>query len=121
LQFHDGLRATGTNLQHFYIYRQILRLLEERGELTARRKKAAAKIMWPLAHWISHSHLRDAGAVADWVFELDPEFQIPEKGMLGLLYRRLGFRNTERILRLRRAVVGLSRPPGTTIIPSETK
>jgi glycosyltransferase involved in cell wall biosynthesis len=110
LQFHNGLRGTGGHIELLYIYRRILKLLGERGELTQRRKKAATKILWPLAHWIGYSHAEEACQVADWVFELDPEFEIPEGGALGNLYRHLGFRYTERILRMRRALIGLAKP-----------
>ena len=105
LQFRGALRGTGTHIQHLYIYRQVLRLLEARGELTARRKMAAAKILWPLAHRIAYSHLDEACDVADWVLKLDPEFRVPEPGMLGSFYGRLGFRRTERLLALRRLLI----------------
>lgn len=105
LQFNGGLRADGSNIQHLYIYRQILNLLNRRGELTQRRKQAAVKVLWPLAHWIAYSHLEDGCEVAQWVFELVPDFQPPELGLLGWLYKSLGFQTTEKILRARRAVI----------------
>lgn len=109
LQFPSGLRAVGTNIQHLYIYRQILRLLDQRGELTPRRRRAASKTLWPLAHWTAYSHLNEACEIAEWVFNLDPEFRSPENGLLGALYRCIGFRKTELLLRLRRNVVVLFR------------
>jgi glycosyltransferase involved in cell wall biosynthesis len=102
LQFQGALRGVGTNIQHLYIYRQILRLLAERDGLTPRRRRAATKILWPLAHWVAYSHLYEACEIAEWIFDLDPEFRVPEEGMLGVLYRRIGFRKTEFLLRLRR-------------------
>jgi len=109
LQFRPGLRGTGTHIQHLCIYRHILSLLESRSELTERRKRAAIKVLWPLAHWIAHSHLTDAGELVDWIYELDPRFEAPEDGILGFLYRRLGFRKTERLLHLRRVVTDTRR------------
>ena len=109
LQFRGALRAVGTNIQHFYIYRQILRLLGQRDELTPRRRKAACRVLWPLAHWMAYSHLNEACEIAEWVFNLNPEFHVPERGLLGLLYRRIGFRKTELLLRLRRNVLALFR------------
>jgi glycosyltransferase involved in cell wall biosynthesis len=109
LQFHHGLTATGTHLQHLFIYKQILRLLDECGELTQRRRKAAAKALWPLAHWIACSHVEDACQLVDWIRALDPEFQVPEKGLLGSAYRKLGFRNTERLLNFRRQLLAFFR------------
>jgi glycosyltransferase involved in cell wall biosynthesis len=109
LQFPSGVRAAGTNIQHLYIYRQILRLLDQRGELTPRRRRAANKILWPLAHWTAYSHLNEACEIAEWLFHLDPEFRPPENGLLGVLYRRIGFRKTELLLRLRRNFLSLFR------------
>ena len=111
LQFPHGMRAVVTNYQHLQIYRKALGQLQERGDLTARRKAAATKILWPLAHWIAYTHRSEACEVADWIFELDPNFQIPNPGILGELYRRIGFRWTEYLLSFRRALlrfVGIS-------------
>jgi len=105
LQFPNGMRAVQTNFQHLQIYRKSLAQLDGQGELTPRCKKAACKILWPLAHWIAYTHLTEACEVADWVFNLDPDFTIPESGMLGRLYRGLGFRRTEQILALRRTLL----------------
>jgi glycosyltransferase involved in cell wall biosynthesis len=110
LQFPTGLRAVGTNIQTLYIYRQIVNLLDQRSELTPRRRKAAGKILWPLAHMVAYSHLIEACEIAEWVFKLDPEFRVPEKGLLGVLYRRMGFRKTELLLGLRRTFLTLFRP-----------
>ena len=66
-------------------------------------------MLWPLAHWVGYSHLDEACEIADFVFRLDPEFRVPENGLLGLLYRRFGFRKTELALRVRRNVVSLFR------------
>ena len=104
LQFPTGIRAVTTNYQHLIIYRRILGELERRKELTPRRKKAACNILWPLAHWIGYSHPQEAAEVAEWVFQLDPTFQPPEPGWLGLFYRRLGFKKTEAILSVRRTL-----------------
>lgn len=109
LQFRTGLRSTGTHIQQLYIYQQILDLLEQRGELTSRRKQAAIKVLWPLAHWIGYSHARDAEAIAEWIKSLDPDFRPPDPGPLGWMYRTLGFRQTQRVLRIRRRVIALQK------------
>lgn len=106
LQFQGGLRRDGTHIQQLYIYRQVLRLLEQSGALTVRRRKAAAKVLWPLAHWIAYSQLDDGCATARWALELDPGLLGDQTGFLGRLYRQLGFRGTERLLRLRRMLLG---------------
>ena len=105
LQFRRGLGDVGTNIQHLLIYRQALRLLEQRGELTPRRKRAACNVLWPLAHRIAYTHPAEGADVAAWVHELCPDFRPPEPGALGHLYERFGFRHTERILRLRRTLL----------------
>jgi glycosyltransferase involved in cell wall biosynthesis len=105
LQFRSGFHSVGTHIQHLYIYRQILRLLEERRDLTLRRKRAAIKALWPLAHWIAYTHLDEAREVVRWIYELDPRFQPPETGVRGVLYRQFGFYNTERLLLVGRSVM----------------
>ena len=107
LQSVQGMDAVENNLHHMRIYRKVLAMLQNRGELTLRRKRAAIRVIWPLAHWIGYTHLDEADEIARWVHELDPEFQPPEDGALGWFYRNLGFRRTERILRVRRRVVDL--------------
>lgn len=109
LQFPTGLRAAATNYQHLQIYRRTLDELSIRGELTVRRKRAAVQILWPLAHWIAYSHHQDATAVVRWIYELDPSFVPPERGMLGWMYRNLGFGVTEKLLWLRRSLAAVLR------------
>lgn len=109
LQFRSGLRLDGTKIQYLYIYKQILSRLNNNGQLTERRKRAATKVLWPLAHWIAHTYLEEACKVADWVFKLDPAFAVPEKGLLGALYRHAGFRRTEQLLKVRRTFLNLFR------------
>jgi hypothetical protein len=108
LQFHGGMRRDGTHIQHLYVYRQILGILERRGELSERRRKAAAAVLWPLAHWIAYSHIDEACDVARWACELDPSLLARQRGALGGLYRTLGFRATERILGVRRALLSVA-------------
>ena len=102
---YHGMKSVVVNWQHLQIYRRILAELERRGELTDRRKKAAVRTLWFLAHWIAKTHLREAAETAAWVYRLDPTFVPPEPGWLGKFYRWLGFRRTEAILRLRRALL----------------
>ena len=105
LQFRPGLGSIATNIQHVLIYRQALGLLAQRGELTDRRKRAACRVLWPLAHRLAYTHPEDAADLAAWVYELCPDFEPPEGGALGALYERLGFAATERILRVRRSLL----------------
>jgi len=109
LQSTSGLRAVGTNLQHLLIYRQILSMLDHAGELTPRRRRAATNVLWHVATWIGRSHAAEAAKVSDWLYELDPKFVPPGTGLLGICYRELGFRQTQRLLRWRRAGLNLWR------------
>ena len=102
---YRGLKAQVTNWQHLNICKRILAELERTGRLTQRRKNAACTVLWPLAHWIAIDHPGEAAAVADWIYQLNPDFQAPEKGVLGILYKKIGFKNTERLLNLRRKLL----------------
>lgn len=102
LQFGHGMRGLGTDLQQFRIYRNILYQLLRTDRLTMRRRQAAAKMLWPLAHRIAKVYLEEGRELAEWVHELNPSFMPPEKGMLGWMYRFFGFQWTEYLLRVRR-------------------
>ncbi len=106
LQFPQGMRTVATNLQHLTIYKKSLSKLAARGELTFRRRQAACKVLWTLAHWIANTHLNEACEVVDWIYQLDPDFK-PPFGLLSKLYIYLGFRRTESLLRLRRNFLSL--------------
>jgi len=102
---YRGWKSQVTNWQHLNIYKKILAELANAGKLTQSRKNAACNVLWPLAHWIAKDHLNEALLVVDWIYELNPEFVPPEKGMLGLLYKRLGFAASEKLLRFRRKLL----------------
>ncbi|PJJ79455.1 glycosyltransferase family 2 protein [Mucilaginibacter auburnensis] len=106
---YSGLKAQVANWQQLTLFKKILSALESSGELTDARKKAACTVLWPLAHWIAIHHLTEAVEVVKWIHQLDPNFQPPEQGMLGKLYKKLGFKNAEKILKLRRSVVNIFR------------
>ncbi len=109
-QMHDnykGMQAIVANWQHWQLYRRILERLEQRGELTPRRARAACQVLWPLAHRIAYTHPQEAAAVVAWIDRLHPGFQPPEPGWLGRCYTYLGFQRTESLLALRRRVLSL--------------
>jgi glycosyltransferase involved in cell wall biosynthesis len=109
LQHVNGLTRALSHYQQRLIFKRILRQLEDRGELTTRRARAASKTLWPLAHWIAFTDLNEACEVEAWIRRINPEFKVPEAGALGLLYRQLGFRKTEKILAARRMFMNLFR------------
>ncbi|MCS4136393.1 glycosyltransferase family 2 protein [Salinibacter ruber] len=105
LQFGHGIRSLGTDLQQLRINRNILYQLHQSDRLTMRRRRAAAKMLWPLAHRIAKVYMDEGEELAEWIYELDPSFRPPEEGLLGWMYRHVGFRRTEYLLRLRRLLV----------------
>jgi len=102
LQFKSGLSSTCTNFQHLLIYQNILTQLKQSNRLTERRIDAALNILWPLIKWIAKESLDEANKVLTWIYELKPNFKIPDKHFVGGLYKTLGFSNTEKLLRMRR-------------------
>lgn len=99
---YRGWKSQVTNWQHLNIFKIILGKLGENEKLTQSRKNAACSVLWPLAHWIAKDHLKEALEVVNWIYELNPDFKIPERGNLGLMYNKLGFKTTEQILGIRR-------------------
>jgi glycosyltransferase involved in cell wall biosynthesis len=104
LQVTSGSRHSAQNAQHWNIYKTIFAQLKQQNELTSRRVKAAEKVLWPLCHWMAKVDINEAATVLNWLKGFDPDFKIPEGGVLGLMYRKLGFKTTEKILRIRRLV-----------------
>jgi glycosyltransferase involved in cell wall biosynthesis len=109
LQRVTGLKQSANHLALLNIYKRCLNNLMKNGLLTQRYKSAAASNLWPLAHWIARDFPKEGLEVAAWVYELDPDFKIPEKGIIGRLYRNIGFKQTERLLRFRREIVNAFR------------
>jgi glycosyltransferase involved in cell wall biosynthesis len=105
LQFKSNLRSAATNLQHWLIYKNILKQLKESGRLTQRRINAAINILWPLAHWTAITSIPDAVEILVWINTYKTNFRPPEKGILGFMFRKIGFVNTERFLRFRRSII----------------
>lgn len=104
LQNSSGLKQQTQNHQHFELYKLILNRLKASNQLTERRKNAALNVLWPLAHWVAQYDLAKAQTIVDFIQELKPAFNFPEIGLLGTLYKTIGFIATERLLNYRRAV-----------------
>ncbi|MDB5287592.1 MAG: hypothetical protein JWR05_2541 [Mucilaginibacter sp.] len=101
---YSGLKSQVVNWQHLQIFKKTLQKLQSQNRLHLKYKKAACTILWPLAHWIAKYDIKEAFEVVKWIYELDPNFIIPEKGILGLMYKRLGFKLTEHTLHIRRLI-----------------
>lgn len=103
--------ADWTNIQ---VYRKAVAMLAARGELSQRRKRAAVSYVWPIVRNLAKSHLDEAAAAAEWVFALDSGFVPPERASILRAYRALGFKSTERLVRLRTLLRrGRASGPGT--------
>jgi glycosyltransferase involved in cell wall biosynthesis len=108
-QMHTGYRGLQTTVaawQMLKLYERTLETLRGRDELTPRRARAAARVLWPVAHAIGRAHLPEAAALAKRVFELDPGFIPPEGPIVRLLYSSIGYVATQRLFRIRRALLG---------------
>jgi len=49
--------------------------------------------------------LPEAKELVKWIYKLNPHFKNPETGILGIVYKKLGFTLTERLLRIRRKLL----------------
>jgi glycosyltransferase involved in cell wall biosynthesis len=103
---YSGIRLTIAAWQHLTLYQRILERLKQRDELTPRRARAAAGVLWPVIHALARTHLNEASRLAHWLAtELCPGFRPPESPLVARLYNVLGYKNTQRLLRLRRTLL----------------
>jgi glycosyltransferase involved in cell wall biosynthesis len=100
LQRHRGLRGRLAHYTNVQVMRKAIGLLELRGEATPRRKRAAAAYLWPVVRDLAKTELDEAAAAADWLLELAPDYTPPVRGIILAAYKHLGFRATERLIRL---------------------
>ena len=108
LQRHGGFRRSLAEWTTIEVFRKATHLLEKRGELTPRRRRAAAAHIWPVVRNLAKTQLDEASRGADWIATLDPTFVPPVRAILRRAYRWLGFRTTERLIR---AWAFFRRPP----------
>ncbi len=101
LQHTSGFRRDLGFWTHISIYRKTLGLLEARGELTLRRKRAAIRMLWPNVRAFARAYPREAAETLEWIYRLDPEFKPPVRPAIAFAYKCLGFATTERLLRVR--------------------
>lgn len=90
IQFQAGSNQVVANWQDLRMFKKVATLLEKRGELTERRRSAIANNVWPLALRIAAHSRREGREAIRWLYELYPDFVIPDGG-LNRLYSRLGF------------------------------
>lgn len=102
LQFQTGPSAIATNWQDLQMWRRAAKFLEARGLFTARRKRAMTSNLWYLAHRMAASHISEARKIVEWIHELDPDFVLPDKGVVGAAHRTLGFSITHGLIGIAR-------------------
>lgn len=100
LQRTTGFRRDLADWTTIQVYRKAIGLLQMRGELTERRQRAAMSQVWPAVRNLARSQLDDAAEAAQWIWTLDPAFIPPARLPILWAYRKLGFRTTERLMRL---------------------
>ena len=98
LQGTTGFRRTLAHWTNIEVYRKAAAMLAEQGELSPRRRRAAAAYIWPVVRTLAKTELEEAADAAQWIFELDPEFVPPVRKSIALGYRLLGFAATERLV-----------------------
>ena len=89
------------NWQHIQIYKRIIKQLEAEGRLETKYKKAVSTILWTLSHWIAKYNTKEARNIVNWIYELVPDFVIPDKGFLGFMYKYVGIGITHKLVRFR--------------------
>jgi len=102
LQNASGLLECANYLARLTIYKKCFNTLAAKGLLTQRQKNAACNPLWHLAHWVAKINLHDAEEIYNWVYKLNPDFIPSENLNIARLYKNIGFRNTEKLLRIRR-------------------
>lgn len=115
-QMHDryrGLTTVAAIWQHLRIYKVVLAGLQLRGTLNERRRRAAAGVLWRLAHEAARFDPGEGARVAEWAASLDSRV-VAGAGPLATLYRTVGFRPTESLLRIRRAMLAPFRRSAST-------
>jgi glycosyltransferase involved in cell wall biosynthesis len=105
MQTSSGLNDAATHLARLKIYKKAFSILSRDGQLTQRRKDAAVNILWPLTRWIAKYDIGEAKDLLKWIMELKPGFKIPHDDIVGIMYKTIGFSNTEKILGLRRSLI----------------
>jgi glycosyltransferase involved in cell wall biosynthesis len=97
LQISSNLKQQVQNYQHLNIYKYVLNELSNEGRLTKRRIKASTNALWHLANWIAKDYPDEATKLVKWIYELDPDFEISEIGIIGFLFKNAGVSNTYRL------------------------
>ena len=104
---YRGLRVTLAAAQMLALYRRTITQLDNRGELTPRRIRAAATVIWSAAHALAQTHPRDAAEAVAWLVQLYPGFEPADSFAVRFCYRHLGYRNLQRLLHLRRVLLSV--------------
>lgn len=104
---YNGLSSQAANYQHLNIYKKIVARLSEANDLTVSRKIAVAESLFSLAEWIARSDLKTSVQIINWIKELNPNFKIHRKDIIGKLYAFFGFNFTHKLLNINRSIKAL--------------
>jgi hypothetical protein len=77
-------------------------MLQRAGEATARRNRAIASNLFPLAQRTAIFSMSEAQALLRWARELDPDCAVPVRRRLDRLYAMLGFSAAQWLVNLAR-------------------
>jgi glycosyltransferase involved in cell wall biosynthesis len=102
IQFQPGLAAATTYWQEAQMYRKVHAMLQRAGEATARRNRAIASNLFPLAQRTAIFSMSEAHALLRWARELDPDYAVPVRRRLDRLYALLGFSAAQWLVNLAR-------------------
>ncbi|MFO1157461.1 MAG: glycosyltransferase family 2 protein [Reyranellaceae bacterium] len=100
LQRHGGLRQRLAHYTNVQVIQKAIGLLERQGEATPRRRRAAAAYLWPVVRDFAKTELDEASAAAAWLRRIAPDYDPPVRRIIQVAYAHLGFRATERLVRL---------------------
>ena len=102
IQFQPGSTAVVTDWQERNMWRQVVARLDHEGLLDARRRRAIANNVWPLAKRLGARFPSEGAELARWLRELAPDYAISRAG-LDRLYRGLGYPRAQFAVNMMRA------------------
>ena len=90
------------NSARLNIYKNCFGTLTQNGTLTQRHQSAACDILWHLSHWVAKTNIAEGEAIYNWVYQLNPSYTPITNLTIARMYKLLGFKLTEQLLRFRR-------------------
>jgi len=101
---YAGMQAVVANYQHFKLLKLITDQLIIKNKLTGNRAEAVSDNLWRVANRIATTHIKDANKVLEYIYEINPKFEIKEVGLKGVLLKYLGFNRYNILLKIFRTL-----------------